>query len=352
MIKRFDLANRYIGDRAFYREVAVVALPIVLQQLIATAMGFIDSVMVGQIGAQAMASVSVSNKYFMIMQAMLFGVTGGLCIFISQYYGADDHEKGQGLFVINALGSLSLAGLFLILISAAPRAMLSVFVNDPATIDYGLSYLNYIRFSYLPFAVSLASMSALRAIGQTRKPLLISSSAILLNTGLNYLLIFGNFGFPAMGIGGAGLATLISRLVEMFLYLLLLSGNKQYFNLKIEPIRRLLQVTRKTLSLTGNELLWSAGTVLIFKTYCLVNEANIASLAIVETTSNLIFVLFGGFAAAIAVMVGTRLGASRFEEARQNSRRLLALGLVVGLFSFVLIFLISGQISSVSWPLR
>ncbi len=342
-------AGRFIGDRPFYREVIRVAMPVILQQLVATAMGFIDSVMVGQIDAQAMASVLVSNKYFLIMQAILFGVTYGVGIFISQYYGADDHEKGQGLFVINVLGSVSVAIVFLTLISAAPRVMMSLFVENPATIDYGMAYLDFVRFSYLPYAISLASMTALRSIGENKKPMVISSLAILLSTGLNYLLIFGNFGFPKMGVAGAGLATLIARLFEMILYLILLGRNKQYFNLKFAPIRRLtkellLLVIRKTIPMMGNELFWSAGTVLVFKAYCLVNEANIASLTIVEMTSNFVFILLGGFAAAASILVGARLGASRFAEARQNSTRLLALGAVIGVVCGVVVFLISGQI--------
>lgn len=350
MLRRFDPTGRFVGDKTFYREVIAIALPVILQQLIATSMGFIDSVMVGQIDAQAMASILVSNKYFMIMQAILFGLTGGIGIFISQYFGADDHEKGQGLFVINILGSITVAAVFLALISAAPRAMMSLFVENQATIDYGMSYLNNVRFSYLPFAISLASMTSLRAIGENRKPLIISSSAIMLSTGLNFLLIFGNFGFPKMGVAGAGLATLIARLYEMTLYLILLGRNKQYFNLKIAPIRKLTKeiltlVVRKAIPLTGNELLWSIGTVLIFKTYCLVNEANIASLTIVEMTNNFVFILFGGFAASISILVGARLGASRFAEARQNTTRLLALGAFIGVICGIIVFLISDRIT-------
>ena len=350
MLNRHGPAGRFLGDKSFYKEVALVAIPIILQQLISTAMGFADGVMVGQIDAQAMASIMVANKYFMIMQSILFGVTGGLCIFISQYFGAHDHEKGQGFFVITVIGSMSVAGVFVILISAAPQAMLAVFVDDPATISYGISYLHYIRFSYLPFAFSLASMSALRSIGETRLPLLISSSAILLNTALNYLLIFGNFGFPEMGVAGAGLATLIARCLEMAAYIMLLGRNKQYFNLKISPVRLLnksilFQVARKVIPLIGNEIVWSLGTAMIFKAYCLVDEPNIASLTITETTSNIIYALFGGFSAAVAVMVGTRLGAGKFDDARRNVRHLMVLGIAAGLFCGALLFILSNPIT-------
>jgi putative MATE family efflux protein len=344
--KRF---GHYWGDRAFYREALAVGLPIILQQLIASGMGFVDGVMVGQIDARTLASVAVTNKYFLIMQCMLFGVTGGLGIFISQYFGAEDHEKGQGLFVINILGSVAVAGLFFTLISLFPRAILSLFVNDPATLQHGQDYLHFVRFSYLPYAISLACMTALRSIGETRKPLIISSLAILLNTGLNYLLIFGNFGLPALGVGGAGLATLISRLTEMLLYLVLLGQNRQYFNLRVTPVRLLnksilKQILRKTLPLISNELAWSIGNATMFWTYCQIDETFIASLTVVEMTANLVYVVIGGLGAAISVLVGARLGADRFDEARDNARRLITGVAAVILVSGILVIGLSGKI--------
>jgi putative MATE family efflux protein len=341
--------SHYFGDRDFYREILFVALPIMLQQMIANAMGFVDGVMVGQIDARGLASVTIANKYFMILQSLLFGVTGGLGIFISQYFGAEDHEKGQGLFAINVLGSGAIAGVFLLLISLFPRAVLSLFVSDPTTLQYGQDYLNTVRFSYLPFAVSLACMTSLRSIGQTRKPLLISSLAILLNSGLNFLLIFGNFGFPKMSIAGAGLATLISRLVEMIFYLLLFARGSEYFDLRLFHFRQLSsailrQVLHKSLPLVGNELLWSVGTATLFWTYCQIDEAFIASLTVVEITANLVFVLNGGLGAAISVLVGARLGASRFAEARDNARRILTLWALAVLFAALVVILLAGKI--------
>ena len=277
-----------------------------------------------------MAGIMVANKVFLFFMTALLGISGGICIFISQYYGADDHDKGQGLLVVNVLFCTTVALLFITAVSLFPRGILSLFVSDPRMIDYGISYLAYVRFSYLPFAINVAIMSSLRAVGQTRPPLFIGSFGIILSTSLNYIFIFGAFGLPAMGVAGAGLGTLIARSVEMLLYISLLGSNRQYFNLQIKPVRKLnktimARIARKMIPLTGNELLWSFGIIMIFKAYCLVDEPNIASLNIVETLSNAAFSIFHGFSASVAILVGARLGANRFDEARINASRLLAL---------------------------
>ncbi|MDW7656666.1 MAG: MATE family efflux transporter, partial [Bacillota bacterium] len=166
--------REWLGDRSFYRELLRIAFPIMLQQGIAMLMGFTDSIMVGQLDELSMAGVTIVNKYFVIVMAVLFGVTGGLGIFISQHYGADDQGRSRGFFWINLIGALTVAGFFTILIAAFPAAILSIFVTDTVTIGHGMNYLQYIQFSYVPFAINLVFIYAFRSIGHTRLPMLVS----------------------------------------------------------------------------------------------------------------------------------------------------------------------------------
>ncbi|MDW7656869.1 MAG: MATE family efflux transporter, partial [Bacillota bacterium] len=173
--------------------------------------------------------------------------------------------------------------------------------------------------------------------------------AVALNTLLNYLLIFGKFGLPAMGTGGAGLASLIARLVEMGIYIFVLVAGQHYFNLDPRAIRNLnrnhlRQAAGKCLPLMGMELLWSVGMTVLFWSYCQVDEQVVASLAIVETTANLNFIVYGGTSVAVSVMVGARLGAGKFDEARNNAHRILLLGVIVTALYGLLIFLLSSRI--------
>ncbi|MDD4745235.1 MAG: MATE family efflux transporter [Eubacteriales bacterium] len=246
-------------------------------------------------------------------------------------------------------GSLATASFFLILISAMPDRILRLFVTNPTTIEAGLNYLVFIRFSYLPYAVSLASMTALRAIGLSRPPMLIGSLAVLLNTALNYLLIFGRFGFPELGARGAGLATLIARCLEMILYLVLILRGRHYFTSQFDAIRSLnrqilSRAIGRVIPLISNELFWSLGIATLFWTYAQVDEPRIASLVIVEMTGNINFIIFNGLGAAVSVFVGTRLGSGRFAEAKANAGRLMTLAAVCSLSCGVIVFALSAYI--------
>lgn len=340
------MRRRYVGDRVFYREVILIAVPIMLQQLITTLMGFTDNVMVGQLSAEVLASVTVANKLFMVIQSILFGITGGICIFISQYYGANDHEKCQGLFILNMLSALTVAGLATAIVIAFPRQLLGLFLSEEATLGFGLDYLRYVRFSYMPFAVSLACMTALRSVGMTRAPLMISISSVFTNVGLNYVLIFGKLGLPAMGAGGAALATLISRLIEMVLFIVLVVRGNEYFTtsrMELHEMSRpiLKQIASRALPLLGNELLWSTGTTMLFWSYSIVHEPYIAALSLVEMSSNIAFVVFGGLGVSISVMIGKRLGAGQFDEARDNAHKLIAFACAFSLTMTLLMFILA-----------
>ncbi len=335
-----------IGDRAFYREVILVAVPIMLQMLITTLMGFADNIMVGQLGADVLSSVTVANKLFMVIQSILFGITGGVGIFISQYYGADDHEKCQGLFMLNLISCLAITSLATAIVIAFPRQLLGLFLTEGATIDHGQAYLGYVRFSYVPFAISLAIMTALRSIGLTRAPLVISISSVITNVVLNYVLIFGKLGLPAMGAKGAGLATLISRLIETGFFIALIVRGNEFFTASRRELHAmsrpiLKQVVSRALPLLGNEILWSTGTTMLFWSYSKVHEPFIAALSLVEMSSNIAFVVFGGLGVSISVMIGKRLGAGLFDEARGNARRLIAFASAFSLAMAGLMMLLS-----------
>jgi putative MATE family efflux protein len=341
--------NHFRGDRPFYRELAIVAAPMAFQQLVANSLMFIDNLMVGRLGEQAMAGIAITNKYFFILQVAFIAITAGLGIFISQYFGADDHEKGQGLFMIMVISSLLVAFFFVGLASVFPRFILSIFADDPRTIETGLAYLGAVRFAFIPMAFSLAAMTALRSIGQTRVPMLVGILVLGMNTSLNYLLIFGRLGLPALGTRGAGVATLTARLVEAALYIVLLAPGRRYFSLRLAPIRKLTraiigQVARKTSQLMLNEFLWSVGMTILFWTYSQLGEKYIPSLTIADTTANFSFIALNGISAAISVQVGARLGAGKFDEAYRNAKRLIALGMACAALFGVVVLLLSGKI--------
>ncbi len=326
------------------RDILPLALPIMFQQGLAMLMAFIDNVMVGQLDALSMAGVAVVGKYFMIANSVLYGMTSGFGIFIVQYFGAGKKQKSQAVFLISLISSFGLGSLFALILLGFPELILGLFVTDSKSIAAGLAYLQFFSISHIFYAVGVAFFSALQSVGRTRLPMLAGCIAVLLNTFLNYLLIFGHWGLPALGTQGAGLAALIARSLEVLIYILLLSNGRNYFQIRpklLQKINRnlLRRMGSKCFSLMTMELSWAVGTVILFWCFCQVDESAVASLAIAETTYNLNFIVYGGAGVAVPVFVGARLGAENFDQAKKNARRIL-LFVFAGTVLFALLVLI------------
>ena len=187
-------------------------------------------------------------------------------------------------------------------------------------------------------------MMALRAVGINKIQLKVGIVAVITNTALNYCLIFGNFGFFKMGIQGAAIATIIARLVEMAIYLIILYRNKHFFSFDLKGIIRinvnlLTSIVRKAIPLTINEILFSLGQALIFMSYMRCDEYLVASISVVDTVANIMFIVFGGLSSAVSIMIGNKLGANKLDEARDNARKLLCFALMVSLMIGMICFL-------------
>lgn len=344
--------KKFFGTKAFYKSVIVIALPIMAQQFVTSFVNLIDNVMIGSVGSVALTSVTVANKFYLIFNSTLFGLCGASGIFIAQYFGAKDHRKCQEVFDANMLFSLLSGLLFTLMVIFIPVQILQLFSKTPAIVDSGLSYLNFIKYSYLPYAVSMTCMMALRSVGINKIQLKIGILTVATNTCLNYILIFGHFGFKPMGVEGAAIATLIARLVEMVIYLILLLKRKHYFRLDINGMFHLNKdlISRlmiKALPLTINEIMFSLGNAMIFKSYIRTDEFLVAAISVVDTVMNIAFIIFGGLSSAVAIMIGNKLGANELEEARENSLKLIVFGAMVAVVISAILISFSGLIPKI-----
>lgn len=327
--------KRMIGTKEFYKAVMVIALPIMAQQFVTSFVNLIDNVMIGSVGSIALTSVTVANKFYLIYNSTLFGLCGASCIFIAQYYGADDHEKCQEVFDINLFLSLLAGLIFTLLVLFIPTQILQLFSKTPIIVETGLSYLKYIKYSYLPFALSMTVMTALRAVGINHLQLKIGIVTVFTNTFLNYILIFGHFGMPSLGVQGAAMATLIARLVELFIYLIVLFRKKHYFIFNLKGMGHLnfslmKKMMIKAIPLTLNEIMFSLGNAMIFKAYIRTDEFLVAAISVVDTVLNIAFIVFSGLSSAVSILIGNKLGANQLEEARENSLKLIVFGAFIG----------------------
>lgn len=332
-----------LHDRKFQKTVLMIAVPLMLQQLIVSSVNLIDNLMVGQLGDMALSGVSMANRFYMIVWAGVNGMIASSVIYLSQYNGANDTNHMKQSFRFMIVSSYILCITLFIIAFFFPEMVIAFFIKDVEVIRLGSAYLKIAAISYLPSVISLCIASAFRALGETKKPLYISVISVLTNAVFNYLLIFGVFGFPKLGVVGAAIATLIARSVEALIYLWMLKVSDMPFKTKVSNIftfdfELAKRITIRAFPLCVNEIMWSFGMSTLVRSYShrglVVNTAYSMS----STISDLFFVLFGGMATASTVLIGTPLGANKLEEAKENAYKLLGFSLILAGVILVLMF--------------
>jgi putative MATE family efflux protein len=338
--------NKYFGDKAFYKTLFTVAAPLILQQLITTSVQLVDNVMVGKLGEEAIGAVSVVNQLYFVVILITFGALGGAGIFTAQYFGSKDYDKLKQTFRFKLIIGMFIALLSFVVFSLFGRSLIMIFTDNETTIELAMTYLSYARWSAFPWILSVAIANTFRETGITKPLLVISIVAILTNTVLNYLLIFGNFSFPKLGVEGAAIATTISRFVEFFLMFILLSKKGHVFNTSLKEVfkidrKLLISIFVMALPLLLNELFWSTGQTVFLHAYSRRGDQALAAMNITSAISQLVFVTFGAIATAVAVLVGNTLGRNELEEAKDNAKKLIATAVIVAAAAGLILFALS-----------
>ena len=340
------MRNSLIADRAFYRRVFGVAVPIIIQNGISNFVSLLDNIMVGQVGTVPMSGVSIVNGLAFVFYLCVFGACSGAGIFTAQFHGSQDHEgiRHTFRFKIYITAALSAIGIAIFLLGGT--GLIGLYLQgegDAATaagaMEYGLKYLRVSVWGFLPFALCNAYSGTLRETGETVVPMVGGITAVFVNLILNYILIFGHFGAPAMGVEGAALATVISRFVELALV-----AGWTHLNPKKAPFIRgayrsgyipgklLWGITVKGMPLLVNEFLWSAGVAVLNQCYSTCGLDVVPAMNIASTMSNLSSVVFLAMGNAVGILMGQMLGAGLPErEVRDSNRKLLAISVTSSL---------------------
>lgn len=342
--------KKFFGNKVFYMTTLSIALPIMAQQFVTSFVNLIDNIMIGSVGSLALTSVTVANRIYIIFNSTLFGICGAAGIFIAQYYGANDRKKCQKILNINIVVALTIACLFVISLLIIPEQLIEIFSSQPDVINESLKYLQIALLTYIPYAFSFTVMMAFRAVGINKIQLVVGSITVAVNTTLNYLLIFGHFGCPQLGVQGAAIATTVARLVEMLIYLLLLLKHKYLFTISFKDLFHidfslLKSLTRKAIPLTMNEIFYSLGLSIIFISYMRCSENLISAISVVDTVMQIAYIIFGGLSSAVSILIGNRLGANQIDEAKSNAYKLIMFGVIVGLSIGVLFIIIAPYIA-------
>ena len=332
------------NDKKFLNSMLKLAAPIMLQNLIFSSLNLVDGVMIGQLGESAVAAVGVANQIFFLVSLLFFGVGSGSAIFAAQYWGRKDTERIQSVLGLSLLMSISGAVLFSLVAILLPVQVISIYSKDPAVISQGSVYLQIVAFSYVITAITNSFAFVLRSTENVKLPLLTSLVALSLNTLMNYALVLGNFGLPSLGVKGAAIATVISRLIEVILLLLIIYRRKlpvaaklpALLNFKILSIKKFFNTT---LPVIATEIVWSFGITTYNVVYARIGTESIAAVNIAGTLDKIIFVVFIGLGNACAIMIGNRIGAQENELATIYAKKYLLLGAVgasvLGLIMFI-----------------
>ena len=351
------MIKRYIGDQAFYRRVFAVAVPIIIQSGITNFVSLLDNIMVGQIGTVPMSGVSIVNQLMFVFNLCVFGASSGAGIFTAQFHGSGNTEGVRHTFRFKVLACLgiALAGMGIFILGG--ETLIGLYLTgegDPLiaqqALEHGLDYLAVMLIGLIPFALANAYGSTLRETGNGIVPMAAGISAVLVNLALNYVLIFGKFGAPALGVRGAAIATVISRYVE----LVIVAGwthlhrdraayiRGAYRSLYI-PGKLLKSIVIKGMPLLVNEFLWSSGMAIMNQCYSTCGLDVVPAMNISSTIFNLASVAFLSMGNAVGIIMGQMLGAGQPErEIRDANRKLFAVCIGCGVLFGGLMAAISG----------
>lgn len=335
----------FLKDRSFLREMLTIALPISFQQLINASLNMIDVIMVGQLGEASIAALGLSNQVFFVFILLLFGLTSGMAIFTAQFWGKQEVDPIRKVLGMCLAITSAIALLFTLATTLMPRTVLGFYTNDTEVIEIGASYLSIVGFSYIPVAIATSYIATLRSIHLVKLTVVATISALVFKTILGYILIFGMFGLPALGVRGAAIGTASGWTLELILLLILVYTQKTplaanpltFFSFDFAFFGRVLKTTLPALA---NEMFWSLGITTYNAIYARIGTDSIAAINVNATIEELGFVVFMGLGNACAVMVGNRIGAGKKEEAFETVRRVVILAMIsawtVGLIVFLL----------------
>lgn len=350
-----------IGDKNFYAKVFAIVIPIIIQNTITNVVSLLDNVMVGRVGTLQMTAVAIVNQIIFVYALCIFGGLSGAGIFSAQYAGAKDNTGLRYCMRMKLYIGLLMFILAAVIFTFFDDKLISAYLAEDTsaeevalTLGYAKSYLRIMLIGLFPFMLSQAYSNTLREVGETRFPMIATFCAIFVNIIFNYLLIFGTFGFPRLGVVGAAIATVLSRFVEAVIvitYSHIKTKRFEFFgglfnSLKI-PFDLVKKIIVKGMPLLINEFLWSLGVAVCLKCYSVRGLNVVAAFNISNTFANLFNVAFISMGSAIAIMLGQVLGSGNTHKAMSVCWKLMALSVFVSIITGGILALIAGVVPDI-----
>ena len=329
---------------SFFSSVCALAIPVALQSMLQASFSIVDQIMIGQLGSVSVAGVGLAGKFASIYSVIVSAVGVVAGIMISQYLGQKNSREVRRSFFVNLLICLGLAGIFTLLCGGFPSQIMGLYTTDVPMGQAAASYLLIITATFLPIAGATLLSTLLRCMEKAQLPLYASIASAILNTGLNYVLIFGKLGLPAMGASGAAIATVISTWVNFLLMLAMLGRNGAVLKKGSGAVIgkfNLRQYLGMLLPILVCEFLWSLGENIYAAIYGHMGTEASAAMTLINPIQSLVIGALCGLSQAASVIIGKKLGSKEYEEAYRDAWRLIRYGFFGAVILSVLVVIAS-----------
>lgn len=337
-----------LDRKTFYRQMMVLAIPIAAQNMLSSCASLVDTAMVVNLGNVATSAVGVAGRWTFFINILLFALCSGSAVLVSQYWGARDYEQIDRTYGVAMTFALALGVIYNVCALLFPWGMLRVFTAETAVLEAGRAYLPIASLGTIPTTYAMVTCGVRRATEDVRVPLVVSTVAVLTNMALNYCLIYGHFGFPALGLKGAAIATAISGWVQLLVTVIFgavqkhftFVGPKKLFSFSREFVSKYIRIAIPVLF---NEGLWCVGYNAFAAVYARQGSENYAAYTMFNSVEELVFVFFIGLCSACAIMTGKAIGEGDPEGGYQIAKKYMILTPLMGVLTGALLI-------AIRWP--
>ena len=334
---------KFVRERAFYKSMFALAVPVILQNIVVFLTQMLDTVMLGELGDVAMTASSLANQPFFIFNMLTFGLGSGAAVLTAQYWGKKEIEPIRMILTMIVRATV-LIGLLLTIVSLLiPEQLMMIFSPDPDVIREGAAYMRIMCICYAFFGFSSSFYTTLRSVESVKIAVVSNVAALVVNGGLNYILIFGKLGLPALGVRGAAIATLCARLVEFLIAVIYMLFFDRKLKLRLREFFRFdkqlfFDLVHISTPVVVNEVMWALGTSMQARLLGQLGTQVVTANSIVSIVQQLATVMVFGVAGAAAVLIGKAIGEGDMEEARNRGFTFKWLSVGVGVIVCVIIF--------------
>ena len=336
------------AESSFFKSVITISIPVALQCMLQSSFSIVDQIMIGQLGSVSVAAIGLAGKFSSIFSVVVAAVGAVAGIMISQYIGAGDEQEVNRSFSLNTVVAGLTALLFMAVCMSFSRQIMRIYTTDTGTVEIAAGYLRLISVTFLPMAFDTLLSTMLRCMEKASLPLYVSIIAALINTGLNYILIFGKLGFEPMGVNGAAIATILAQGVNLlllfagFVYVMMRGKKTFFFSVRLTKMTY-RQYWNILFPIFITEFMWSLGENVYASIYGHLGTSDCAAMTLTYPVQGLMIGALSGLSQAAGILIGKELGNREYDSAYTRSKKLIIYGLTGSLVLSVGLMIFKGM---------